>query len=105
MKKNNTLTRENLQDLEQLAENLHSLEGTREVLSLLQELHTESELHNLSLRWRLMKMLDQGVSQRNIAESLGISLCKITRGSKILKDKTSICSSIVPRAAAMESLK
>jgi TrpR family trp operon transcriptional repressor len=36
-----------------------------------------------------MKDLHDGKTQREIANDLGISLCKITRGSKILKDPES----------------
>ena len=36
-----------------------------------------------------MKELHDGKSQREIAHDLGISLCKITRGSKILKQTDS----------------
>ncbi len=54
------------------------------------EMLTESEMSNIVMRWELMKRLKAGVSQRQIAEDLGLSLCKITRGSKILKDKQSV---------------
>ena len=50
---------------------------------------TPSEVDNISARWELVKLLDQGMSQRKIAERLGLSLCKITRGSKELKKKNS----------------
>ncbi|HDQ44306.1 MAG TPA: transcriptional regulator [bacterium] len=55
-----------------------------------QEIFTESERQTLALRWKLMKLLDQGVTQRRIASDLRISLCKITRGAKIMKDKQSV---------------
>ncbi|MCK5101145.1 MAG: transcriptional regulator [Desulfobacteraceae bacterium] len=59
-------------------------------LSLLfDELFTSAELSDLNLRWKLMKDLHTGLPQRKIAEKYGISLCKITRGSKILKKKNS----------------
>ncbi|MCK4768643.1 MAG: transcriptional regulator, partial [Desulfobacula sp.] len=44
---------------------------------------------DISLRWKLLKDLHNGLTQRKIAEKYGISLCKITRGSKILKNKDS----------------
>ncbi|NLO92327.1 MAG: transcriptional regulator [Elusimicrobia bacterium] len=53
------------------------------------ELLTPAEIENFALRWRLLKMLDGGVPQRQIAARLGISLCKITRGSRILKKRDS----------------
>lgn len=46
---------------------------------------TPRELEKIALRWRLVKLLKQGHSQRRIAEELGVSLCKITRGSRELK--------------------
>jgi len=57
------------------------------------EIFTDSERKDLSLRWELMKQLRDRIPQRQIASDLGISLCKITRGAKILKDKTSISRS------------
>lgn len=46
---------------------------------------TENELQEVASRWALVKLIDQGVSQRKISSDLGLSLCKITRGSKELK--------------------
>jgi len=43
----------------------------------------------------LMKDLYRGIPQREIAANHGISLCKITRGSKILKQKGSYCRKIL----------
>ncbi|MBU8848414.1 MAG: trp operon repressor [Desulfobacterales bacterium] len=54
------------------------------------DIFTPAELEDISLRWKLLKDLNKGLAQRKIAEKYGISLCKITRGSKILKNKDSI---------------
>lgn len=62
---------------------------------LLQEMLTPSEQKDLALRWNLMKDLYRGLPQREIAANHGISLCKITRGSKILKQKDSYCRKIL----------
>ena len=35
-------------------------------------------------------MLNEGMTQREIAKELNVSLCKVTRGSKILKDKNAL---------------
>lgn len=56
----------------------------------LTEMLTPSECRDLALRWELMQRLKKGVPQRQIAAELGISLCKITRGAKILKQDHSI---------------
>jgi TrpR family transcriptional regulator, trp operon repressor len=50
---------------------------------------TPAEAENIATRWELVKLMDRGVSQRKIAERLGLSLCKITRGSKELKREDS----------------
>jgi TrpR family transcriptional regulator, trp operon repressor len=54
------------------------------------EIFTHSERKDFMLRWELMKMLMEGLPQRDIAAKLGVSLCKITRGARIIKDKKSI---------------
>jgi TrpR family trp operon transcriptional repressor len=59
------------------------------------EIFTPAEIQDIALRWRLMKMLHEGNTQRDIAQRLGISLCKITRGSKVLKARNSISKKIL----------
>lgn len=51
----------------------------------LNSLLTSKEINDISSRWELVKRLHEGTPQRKIAEDLGLSLCKITRGSKELK--------------------
>lgn len=51
----------------------------------LREILTPTEYHDLAMRWELMERLQGGHTQRKIASDLRISLCKITRGSRILK--------------------
>lgn len=46
---------------------------------------TPAELHDISNRWRLVKEIKNGTTQREVARMFGMSLCKITRGSKELK--------------------
>ena len=62
---------------------------------LFEEMFPPSEQKDLALRWDLMKDLYRGIPQREIAANHGISLCKITRGSKILKQKGSYCRKIL----------
>ena len=42
-------------------------------------------------------LLQAGVPQRRIAEELGISLCKITRGSRILKRPQGVIRGILEK--------
>lgn len=62
------------------------------------EILTPAERKDLALRWELMRMLDAGVPQREIAERLGVSLCKITRGSKVLKGKDCVSRRLLRRS-------
>ncbi|MDR0551173.1 MAG: trp operon repressor [Spirochaetaceae bacterium] len=55
------------------------------IKAFLSALCTPAELIDLSKRWALVKALRKKVPQRQIAKTLGISLCKITRGSRELK--------------------
>lgn len=59
------------------------------------DMFTPAELDDISLRWKLLNDLHNGLTQRKIAEKYGISLCKITRGSKILKNKESLVLKIL----------
>jgi len=44
-----------------------------------------------------VKRLDRGQSQRAIAAELGLSLCKITRGSRVLKQPDSALRAFLER--------
>lgn len=57
--------------------------------SFLRSILTEYEIDEVAKRWALVRLLDMGVSQRAISKILGLSLCKITRGSKELKKDNS----------------
>ncbi|MGB4587298.1 MAG: Trp family transcriptional regulator, partial [Rectinemataceae bacterium] len=50
---------------------------------------TPAEADEMAKRWALVKELSTGMPQRKIAEELGLSLCKITRGSRELKKEGS----------------
>ena len=84
-----------MQDLEQLIGVFAAISTEEEMRRLFDEIFTTKEKYDLALRWRLMKDLYDAVPQREIAHNLGISLCKITRGSKILKTEDSLCRSLI----------
>ena len=52
-------------------------------------LFTKPEKIELAKRWLLVKEIEKGTTQREIAKMFGMSLCKITRGSKELKKEDS----------------
>lgn len=64
-----------------------SITDKNEMQKLMEEILTKSEINDITLRWNLLQMLNSGHSQREIATELGVSLCKITRGAKILKNQ------------------
>lgn len=55
----------------------------------LHSLLTPKEIAEVASRWALVKEIDAGTTQREISKKLGLSLCKITRGSKMLKQENS----------------
>jgi TrpR family trp operon transcriptional repressor len=85
----------NLQAFETVAKVLSSIDSPLEMRHFLKELLTAGEVRDITLRWKLLELLADGVSQRKIAEELKISLCKITRGSKILKQKGAVTSRVL----------
>ena len=76
--------------IKEISQILSELKTSAEVEQFLDEILTSSEIETLSKRWRILNLLKDGMSQRDIAKDLGVSLCKITRGSKLLKNKNSI---------------
>lgn len=58
---------------------------------------TPAELKDLANRWLLVKEIDKGVTQREIAEKYNMSLCKITRGSKELNKEDSAFRKILDK--------
>lgn len=64
-----------------------AMEGLDEagLVEVFQALLTPQERRKIALRWQLVCLLEAGLSQRAVAARLGVSLCKITRGSHELK--------------------
>ena len=71
-----------------LSELVLALAATKDVLlikSFLRRLLTPAEAADIAARWALVKALEKKIPQREIAKTLGLSLCKITRGSREMK--------------------
>jgi TrpR family trp operon transcriptional repressor len=73
------------QQLDELSGLILQTRDRQELEVLLQGLLTPQELDEVVLRWRLMALLLEGATQRDISHELGISLGKIARGSRLLK--------------------
>ncbi len=78
-----------MDSIREIASVLASAKDEKLVERFLKSILTKSELKEIELRWELVKLLYDGMSQRRISEKLGVSLCKITRGSRELKKKPS----------------
>lgn len=77
------------ESIAELAVALARTQDAELVAAFLGSLLTENELREVADRWALVRLMDEGLSQRKIAERLGLSLCKITRGSRELKRRNS----------------
>ena len=69
----------------EILEILTSFNDKKELERFLLDLLTPNEIEEIGKRWELVKMLSDGVPQRDIAKKLGISLGKISRGAHELK--------------------
>lgn len=83
--------------MDEIAKVFASISEADKIEEFLKSLLTDKELFDISSRWELVKLLDQGMSQRHIARELQVSLCKITRGSKELKKDDSIFKYFIDR--------
>jgi len=73
------------ENLEELSRAFAATPDSALIAAFLRSLLTPAELADVAARWALVKALDQKTPQREIARELGLSLCKITRGSRELK--------------------
>ena len=80
---------EEMKAIDQIAGILAAIEDRKLIRDFLVCILTKYEIMEIAGRWELVKLLNDGMSQRKIAEQLGMSLCKITRGSKELKKQDS----------------
>jgi len=81
--------------MDELIDTFTEISDFEEMKSFIEEILTPREIKDFALRWKLLQELNEGHTQRSIAEKYGISLCKITRGSKILKKNNSITKKIL----------
>ena len=78
-----------MQGISEIAAVLARLKDPELIAAFLRSILTRRELQEVDGRWELVKLLARGDSQRAIARRLGMSLCKITRGSRELKKRNS----------------
>jgi len=76
----------NKQAYKELLVMLEAQRSTPEWDALLQDLLTPKERESLAERWQIIKFLASGMPQREIADRLGVSISKITRGSRVMQE-------------------
>jgi len=79
-----------MNEIKDISEILDKMNSQKDIYNFLLEILTDSEVETLSKRWRIINMLNEGKTQREISKELQVSLCKVTRGSRILKNKKSV---------------
>ena len=84
------------ENIAELAKALSKTTDTILIEDFLRSLLTPAEIADVSGRWALVKALRKKIPQREIAKDLGVSLCKITRGSRELRKANSAFVRILP---------
>jgi len=85
--------------LHEIAASLAAIGDAALIRRFLESLLTPREREEIAGRWELVKLLERGESQRHVAKRLGMSLCKITRGSRELKKRDSAFKAVLDEHA------
>lgn len=80
-----------------LARVFADITDAEEMERFFREIFTPKEISDFVLRWELLRELHEGKPQRAIAAGHNISLCKITRGSKVLKNPDSLIKRLMEK--------
>lgn len=69
----------------EFAEILAKMQDKNDIETFLRDILTPAELDEISRRWQIVKMLNDGLPQRKIAKKLAVSIGTVSRGSRELK--------------------
>ena len=72
----------------ELVKLLVGIKDARLMRDFLEDLFSPAEFNDIAKRWQLVKQLARGVTQREISGNLRVGVAKITRGSRMLLNKT-----------------
>ncbi|MFL0797157.1 MAG: trp operon repressor [Cellvibrionaceae bacterium] len=70
---------------QELIEHLLKAKDSTSMEATLNSLLTDTELDEVCKRLQIFKLLETGMPQRQIAETLGVGIATVTRGSRALK--------------------
>lgn len=68
--------------LNELLDVFLKIKSKKELMNFLEGILTPKELEEIPMRLQIVRMLKKGVPQHKIAETLGIGIATVTRGSK-----------------------
>lgn len=88
-KNNNTLDESKKDAIKEICSLLAEISDEKLIYDFFGCLFTPAEMKDFANRWHLVKELDAGTTQREIAKKYGMSLCNITRGSREMKKEDS----------------
>ncbi|WP_339897024.1 Trp family transcriptional regulator [uncultured Gilvimarinus sp.] len=71
--------------LNELVDYLLQADSSSRLRDMLEGLLTPAELHAISQRLQITRLLKSGVSQREVAKRLGVGIATVTRGSRALQ--------------------
>jgi TrpR family transcriptional regulator, trp operon repressor len=77
----------NIKHIDYLVNHLLIQESAAELEKALRDLLTPHELIDVANRLQIFEMLEQGIPQRQIADTLGVGIATVTRGSNTLKTR------------------
>ncbi|MBT8049121.1 MAG: DNA-binding transcriptional regulator [Xanthomonadales bacterium] len=86
-----------------LSEALLSLETTEEVKQFLEDLCTPAEIEAMVDRWRVVQLVDQGHSYRDIRDLTEVSLTTIGRVARFMEHGTGGYRTVLDRLEKNES--
>jgi TrpR family trp operon transcriptional repressor len=95
-------------DTEGLREMCAALAGTKDeslIFDFFECILTPAERRHIAERWLLVRQIDKGTAQREIARTFGMSLCKITRGSREFKKEGSAFKKMFALADAVSGTR
>lgn len=64
---------------------LNKLESEQQTCEFLAALLTPKELDEIANRLAIIQLLRSGLSQREVAQQLGVGIATVTRGARVLK--------------------
>lgn len=71
----------------QLLDHLLAPDSRQALDEALRDLLTPAEYTEIIKRLQILRMLEEGVPQRKIAEQLGVGIATVTRGARALKSR------------------